>query len=85
MLNQIFVKYRNISTKQIKSLVSNFIAFENENIKKVSCVGESNNIYSFPITERKNKFLELLSQTKGDTKTSIRRGKILKEMRENLK
>lgn len=67
------------------SLLERFFEKENENMKKVSCVGESNNIYSLPITERKNKFLELLSQTKGDTETSIRRDKILKEMRGDLK
>lgn len=50
-------------------------------MKKVSYVEEKNNIYSLPVEERKNKFFELLSQTKSDTETSIRRDKILKEMR----
>lgn len=50
-------------------------------MKKVSCIENSNNIYSLPVSERKNKFLELLSQTKGDTDASIRREAILKEMR----
>lgn len=50
-------------------------------MKKVSWVENSNNIYSLPITERKNKFLELLSRTEGDTEASLRREAILKEMR----
>lgn len=50
-------------------------------MKKVSCIGDGNNIYSLPVSERKNKFFELLSQTKGDTEASIRREAILKEMR----
>ena len=40
-------------------------------------------IYSLPVTERKNKFLELLSRTNGDTQDSLRREVILKEMRNN--
>lgn len=47
-------------------------------MKKISCIENSNNIYSLPVSERKNKFLELLSQTKGDTDASIRREAILK-------
>lgn len=39
------------------------------------------NIYSFPVSERKNKFLELLSRTSGDTNASVRRETILKEMK----
>lgn len=50
-------------------------------MKKVSCTESSNNIYSLPVVERKNKFLELLSRTEGDTAASLRREAILKEMR----
>lgn len=50
-------------------------------MKKVSCAKNSNNIYSLPVNERKNRFLDLLSRTNCDTETSRRREKILKEMR----
>lgn len=50
-------------------------------MREVSYIGDGNNIYSLPISERKNKFFELLSRTKGDTEASKRREAILKEMR----
>ena len=50
-------------------------------MKKVSHGSNSNNIYSLPVEARKNKFLELLERTNGDTEASLRREKILKEMR----
>lgn len=40
---------------------------------------KKNNIYSLPISERKNKFLELLSQTEGDEDGALRRERILME------
>lgn len=40
-----------------------------------------NNIYSLPVSERKNKFLELLSKTEGDADGALRREKILKEIK----
>lgn len=46
---------------------------------------DTDNIYSLPVSERKNKFLELLSQTTGDTESSARREEILKEyIKENI-
>lgn len=48
---------------------------------------KKNNIYSLPVSERRNKFLKLLSKTDGDTDGALRgekdigRDKVLKILR----
>lgn len=41
---------------------------------------KENIIYSLPVSERKNIFLELLSLTEGDTDGVLRRERILREI-----
>lgn len=42
---------------------------------------KKSNVYSLPVSKRKNRFLELLSLTEGDTDGALRREKIFKEVK----